>query len=47
MFRVGYHYRPTIEEAESASEELKKIKITNPKPKYKQYPDLRTIEIVK
>ena len=47
VFRVGYHYRPTIEEAESASEELKKIKITNPKPKYKQYPDLRTIEIVK
>ena len=47
VFRVGYHYRPTIEEAEAASEELKKIKITNPKPKYKQYPDLRTIEIVK
>lgn len=47
VFRVGYHYRPTIEEAEAASQELKKIKITNPKPKYKQYPDLRTIEIVK
>lgn len=47
VFRVGYHYRPTIEEADAASEELKKIKITNPKPKYKQYPDLRTIEIVK
>ena len=47
VFRVGYHYRPTIEEAESASEELKKIKITNPKPKYKQYPDLRQIIITK
>ena len=47
VFRVGYHYRPTVEEAEKGLIELKKIQVTNPRPKYKQYPDLRTIEIVK
>ena len=45
VFEVGYHYRPTIEEAESALVELEKFKLTNTKPKYKSYPDLRTIEI--
>ena len=45
VFEVGYHYRPTIEEAELALVELEKFKLSDTKPKYKSYPDLRTIEI--
>jgi dTDP-4-amino-4,6-dideoxygalactose transaminase len=41
-FRVGYHYRPTIEEAVRALELLSTV---DQKPKYKQYPDLRDIII--
>ena len=44
IFRVGYHYRPTIEEAVTALELLPTI---DQEPKPKQYPDLREIIIIK
>ena len=44
-FRVGYHYKPTIEEAVIGLTELEKYKINPQKPKYIEYPDLRTITI--
>lgn len=43
VFRVGYHYRPTIEEAELASAKLKAY--TSTAPKHVDYPDLREIKI--
>jgi dTDP-4-amino-4,6-dideoxygalactose transaminase len=43
VFRVGYHYRPTIEEAERALELLPTV---DPEPKYHPYPDLREIQII-
>jgi dTDP-4-amino-4,6-dideoxygalactose transaminase len=43
VFRVGYHYRPTIEEAERGLELLPKI---DERPKYVSYPDLREIRII-
>lgn len=43
VFRVGYHYRPTIEEAERALELLPNI---DHEPKYYLYPDLRNIRII-
>jgi hypothetical protein len=42
VFRVGYHYKPTIEEAVRGLELLPTI---NQEPKYKEYPDLREIII--
>lgn len=45
IFRVGYHYKPTIEEAVIGLTELEKYKINSQKPKYIEYPDLRTITI--
>jgi dTDP-4-amino-4,6-dideoxygalactose transaminase len=42
-FHVGYHYKPTIEEAEKGIELLPNI---NEQPKYVSYPDLRNIEII-
>jgi len=44
VFRVGYHYRPTIEEAELASAKLKVY--TSTAPKHVDYPDLREINII-
>jgi dTDP-4-amino-4,6-dideoxygalactose transaminase len=41
-FRVGYHYKPTIEEAVKGLDLLPNI---NQEPKYFQYPDLRDIII--
>ena len=43
VFRVGYHYRPTPEEADRGLELLPTI---NERPKYVPYPDLRAIRIV-
>ena len=43
-FRIGYHYRPTIEEAERGIELLAKYQITE--PVYVEYPDLRKITII-
>lgn len=42
VFEVGYHYRPTIEEAVLALEKLPSVDQT---PKYVEYPDLREIII--
>jgi dTDP-4-amino-4,6-dideoxygalactose transaminase len=42
VFRVGYHYKPTIEEAVIG---LEKIHTVDQTPKYHQYPDLREIII--
>lgn len=41
-FRVGYHYKPTVEEAVKGLELLSSVDQT---PKYFQYPDLRKIII--
>lgn len=46
VFRVGYHYKPTIEEAMLGLAMLQGIKESNPKPVHVQYPDLRKITIV-
>lgn len=42
-FMVGYHYRPTPEEAEVG---LEKLPFINELPKYHEYPDLRDITII-
>jgi len=42
-FRVGYHYKPTIEEAELG---LKLLPQVNEQPKYVEYPDCRNITII-
>ena len=42
-FMVGYHYRPTIEDARIG---LEKLSAVNELPKYHQYPDLRDITII-
>lgn len=42
VFEVGYHYRPTIEEAVKAFELLPNV---DQNPKYQKYPDLREIII--
>ena len=41
-FQIGYHYRPTIEDATIG---LEKLPLVDPKPKYHSYPDLREITI--
>lgn len=43
VFHVGYHYRPTIEEATKGLELLPKV---DERPKYVSYPDLRQIRII-
>lgn len=40
-FKQGYHYCPTLETCELG---IKKLPLVNEKPKYHQYPDLRTID---
>ena len=42
-FKVGYHYKPTLEEAELG---LKLLPQVNEKPKYVEYPDCRNITII-
>jgi dTDP-4-amino-4,6-dideoxygalactose transaminase len=44
-FRVGYHYRPTPEDAELGSALLQGIREDPPKLRFVEYPDLRTITI--
>ena len=44
-FQVGYHYKPTIEEAVQALALLEGIKENKPKPVFVAYPDLRQITI--
>jgi len=45
VFSVGYHYKPTIEEAVQGLALLEKLKEHCPSPKEVLYPDLRTIAI--
>lgn len=42
-FMVGYHYRPTIEDARIG---LEKLHLVNELPKYHNYPDLREINFI-
>ena len=42
VFEIGYHYRPTIEDAERGLELLAAV---DQEPKHKDYPDLREIII--
>jgi dTDP-4-amino-4,6-dideoxygalactose transaminase len=44
QFRVGYHYRPTIEEADRGLELLSQYQSQT--PQLVEYPDLRTITIM-
>ena len=46
MFTVGYHYKPTPEEAVQGLALLEGIKFDKPKPVYVHYPDLRKITII-
>ena len=43
VFKVGYHYRPAIEDAQHGLEKLHSV---NEPPKYHEYPDLRDIAII-
>ena len=43
VFHVGYHYKPTIEEAVKGLELLPSV---DQEPKYKEYPNLRDITII-
>ncbi len=43
VFELGYHYRPTIEEAVRALELLPTV---DQEPKYVEYPDLRNITFI-
>lgn len=43
VFKTGYHYRPTPEEAQRCLELLPTV---NPEPKYVSYPDCRKITII-
>ena len=45
IFRVGYHYKPTPEEAEIGSALLVGLRESNPDPVHVDYPDLREISI--
>jgi dTDP-4-amino-4,6-dideoxygalactose transaminase len=45
VFSVGYHYKPTIEEAVQGLALLEKLKKHCPPPREVLYPDLRTIAI--
>jgi len=46
VFRIGYHYKPTIEEAEQGLALLEGLKEQNPAPRFVKYPDLRQIKII-
>jgi len=45
QFRVGYHYKPTPEEAELGLALLEGVKFDRPTPKHVNYADLRQITI--
>lgn len=45
QFRVGYHYKPTPEEASQGLALLQRFKECPVEPEFVQYPDLRTITI--
>jgi dTDP-4-amino-4,6-dideoxygalactose transaminase len=43
VFHIGYHYKPTTEEAELGS---RLLPLVNEQPKYVEYPDCRKIKII-
>lgn len=45
VFHVGYHYKPTIEEAEIGIVKLQDLMVELPRPVHCNYPDLREITI--
>ena len=45
VFQVGYHYKPSIEDAELGIALLEGLKENPQEPKFVQYPDLRQIII--
>lgn len=45
-FTVGYHYKPSIEDAIQGLALLEGLKETNPDPVFVQYPDCRKITII-
>jgi dTDP-4-amino-4,6-dideoxygalactose transaminase len=45
-FKVGYHYKPTPEEALQGLALLEGLKDDPKKPKFVEYPDLRNIKII-
>jgi dTDP-4-amino-4,6-dideoxygalactose transaminase len=46
VFKIGYHYKPTIEEAKQGLVLLDDFKQRLPKPVHVPYPDLRQIRII-
>ena len=46
VFKVGYHYKPTIEEAEQGLVLLEGVRSNRPSPVHVDYPDCREITIV-
>lgn len=46
VFALGYHYRPTPEQAITGSSLLEGLKENRSLPIFKQYPDLRLIKII-
>lgn len=46
VFKVGYHYKPTIEEAQQGLALLEGVKANRPSPVHVNYPDLREIKII-
>jgi len=46
VFRVGYHYKPAIEEAIQGLALLKGVEANRPTPTPVDYPDLRKIKII-
>jgi len=44
-FQIGYHYKPTIEDAVHGLELLEQFKLNPQEPKFVQYPDLRKVTI--
>jgi dTDP-4-amino-4,6-dideoxygalactose transaminase len=46
VFKVGYHYKPTIEEATQGLALLEGVKANRPSPAHVNYPDCRKITIV-
>lgn len=46
QFKIGYHYKPTIEEAERGLILLEGVKFDKPTPNHVKYADLRQITII-
>ena len=44
-FKLGFHYKPSIEDADLGVALLEGLKESNPEPKFVAYPDIRNITI--